>query len=126
MKFVARVYPERNEVVVVKENGEVRSVNLDLWRKYLNKCHTNGAVYLCNKAAMVSKGNLFVGVVTDSQPLPEPVMKELGIPEFLLEDLVSMMYLRDAMFDLSCVGCESVTTVPAAYVAPQRTSELSA
>ena len=129
MRFVAEVRRDLGKVIISKEDGEVREVSLDVWEKYLNKCMNNGAAYLCRRAAIVSKGNVFVGTVTQREPRPEDVYaiedlaRSLGLPEFVLEDLISLMYIRDAMFDLSCVGCGLPPEALAAQSVQIQTSE---
>ena len=129
MKFVAEVRRDSGKVIISKEDGEVREVSLNVWDRYLSKCMSNGAAYLCKRAAMISKGDVFVGVVTEKEPRPEDVSsieelaRSLGLPEFLLEDLISLMYIRDAMFDLSCVGCEQLPATLAIQSFQTQTSE---
>jgi len=124
MRFVARVYPSENVVVIVREDGKVRTVSLNLWRAYLSKCESYGVAYLCRRAAMVSGGDIVVGIVTEEPPKPEdldrirPLLNNFGIPEFALEDLVALMYSRDELEDLSCVGCREGRALLAASAVP--------
>ncbi|NPA84695.1 MAG: hypothetical protein GXO07_01655 [Crenarchaeota archaeon] len=111
MRFVARVDPRRGAVVLAREDGKVRVVSLQKWRSYLSKCKGYGAAYLCRRAIIVGTDDMYVGVVTRDQPMPKdlkalrPLVERYGIPDFVLEDVVALMYHRDSLVDLSCVGC---------------------
>ncbi len=112
MRFVARAYKDRNEVIIVREDGKVKTVSYLHWTAYLNKCLNGNFAHLCRRSLIVGYGNLWVGIVKDREIMPEDLEELKGmvdyfnIPEFAFDEAVALMYSRDSLFDLSCAGCE--------------------
>ncbi len=124
MRFVARVYPSHETVVIVREDGKVRTVGIYTWKAYLGKCKSTGLAYLCKRSIILGDGELYVGIVTRESPMPsdlerlKPLVERFGIPEFALDDALALMHMRDALIDLSCIGCESGQALLARAEAP--------
>jgi len=114
MLFVARVFPSKDKVIIVRSDKKVKIVSKNLWDAYLSKCSTYGFAYLCKRSIILTYGKLAVGIVTRRAPLLDdldllkPLAEEVGIPDFVLEEAESLIYARDTLLDLSCAGCGSV------------------
>ncbi|UXD22036.1 hypothetical protein IPA_01035 [Ignicoccus pacificus DSM 13166] len=118
MRFVARVFPSKEKVVIVREDGKVKTVSKYLWETYLSKCNTYGFAYLCRRSVILTYGKLAIGIVTNREPLLEdleelkPLLEQVGMPDFVYDEAVSLIYARDTLLDLSCAGCNAIKSLP--------------
>ena len=120
MLFVARIFPSKEKVIIVRDDGKVKVVSKSLWETYLSKCSTYGFAYLCRRSVILTYGKLAIGIVTRRAPLVDdlevlkPLAEEVGIPDFVIEEAESLIYARDTLLDLSCAGCDSIPVAPQA------------
>jgi hypothetical protein len=69
---------------------------------------------LCRRSIILTYGKLAVGILTSQEPLLEdveelkPLIEQVGMPDFVLDEAVSLIYSRDTLLDLSCAGCNSI------------------
>ncbi|ALU12095.1 hypothetical protein EYM_00125 [Ignicoccus islandicus DSM 13165] len=117
--FIARVYRSKSKVVLAMSNGKVKVIELSIWNKYLSKCWTYGYAYLCKRSLILKYGDLVIGLVKKNEPpMPEdvealmPLIEKLSFPHFVVDEVISLMYSRDTLLDLSCAGCEVSNLVP--------------
>ncbi len=113
--FAGRIFKSKSKVLLVTENGKVKIVPLNLWKKYLSKCSTYGYAYLCNRSIILRYGELIIGLVKrDGQPTLEDIDKlaslaeKLSMPYFVIDEAISLIYSRDTLLDFSCMGCDLV------------------
>ncbi len=117
MLFVARVFPSQEKVIIVRDDGKVKEIGKHTWEAYLSKCNTYGFAYLCRRSVILTYGNLAVGIVTKREPLIDdvemlkPLAEEVGMPDFVIDEAISLIYARDTLLDLSCAGCDTIKNV---------------